>query len=80
MRRIERIDPDPGVSEADFRIGVDRLIDAGFPAERTAADAWETFAGLRSKYATQVHQLAFWTIAAPAPWSGDRAGFPGLVA
>ena len=80
MRRIVELDAHPGISEADFQIGVDRLVDAGFPAERTAADSWESFAELRSRYAPQAHQLAYWTMAAPAPWSGERAGFPDLDA
>jgi hypothetical protein len=78
MRRIEDVDTGAGISETDFRIGVDRLVEAGFPSERTAADSWDTFAELRSRYAPQVYQLAYWTIAAPAPWSGERAGFPDM--
>ncbi len=79
MRRIEAVRGDPGIDEAEFRQGVDRIMAAGFPAQRSAEDAWEPFAKLRSEYALRAHQIAFWTIAAPAPWSGDRDGFPGLV-
>ena len=69
----------PGIGEADFRKGVDRLLAAGLPAKRSLADAWEPFAALRRRYAPRTYHLAYWTIAAPAPWSGERAGFPGLV-
>jgi hypothetical protein len=79
MRRIESIAEHAGIEEADFDKGVDRLVGAGFPAQRSAAEAWEGFAALRSRYAPQAYQLAYWTIAAPAPWSGERDGFPGLA-
>ncbi len=80
MRRIEPAVNDPGIGDAEFRKGVDRAVAAGFPAERSADEAWETFAAMRSRYAPRAYQLAYWTIAAPAPWSGERAGFPGLGA
>jgi hypothetical protein len=79
MRRIEPGPPEPGIDQADFRRGVDRLLAAGFPAERSTDQAWQEFASIRSNYAPLAYQLAFWTVAAPAPWSGERAGFPGLV-
>lgn len=80
MRRIEPEEDHPGIDEADFRKGVDRVLAAGFPAMRSSDDAWEPFVALRSRYAPRAYQLAYWTIAAPAPWSGERDGFPGLVA
>ncbi len=80
MRRVTAEPGDPGVDEAAFRAGVDRVVAAGFPAQAEASDAWPRFAALRGRYAPQAYQLAYWTIAAPAPWSGARAGFPGLVA
>lgn len=80
MRRVEPTGDDPGIDEAAFSAGVDRVLSAGFPAERTATEAWESFAAMRSNFAPHVSQLAFWTMAAPAPWSGERDGFPGLVA
>ena len=79
IRRIEPGPPEPGIGQADFRTGVDRLLAAGFPAERSSGEAWQEFAAIRSNYAPLAYQLAFWTVAAPAPWSGERAGFPGLV-
>jgi hypothetical protein len=80
MRRIEPGPPHPGIEEAEFRDGVGRLAAAGFPTERSADEAWEEFAAIRSNYAPLAYQLAFWTMAAPAPWSGERDGFPGLAA
>ncbi|MCP3976658.1 MAG: hypothetical protein GY720_19400 [bacterium] len=80
MRRVEPDNSEPGIDEADFRKGVDRMFAAGFPAEVGADEAWATFAGLRSQYAPWIYLLAYWTVAAPAPWSGDRAGFVDLVA
>lgn len=40
--------------------------------------AWQEFAAVRSTYAPVAYQLTYWTIAAPAPWSGPRAGFADL--
>lgn len=79
MRRIAHEGYEPGIDEAEFSKGVDRLMEAGFPAQRTAEEAWTTFSELRSHYAPRAHQLAYWILAAPAPWSGERAGFPDLV-
>ena len=78
MRRVEPDFDHPGIDQSEFRKGVDRVLAAGFPAQRSTEDAWETFAALRSKYAPRAYQLAYWTIAAPAPWSGNREGFPDL--
>ncbi len=79
MRRVEVAAHDPGIDVADFGAGVTRILAAGFPAECSADEAWPRFAELRSRYAPRAYQLAYWTIAAPAPWSGERDGFPGLV-
>ncbi|MDH3680640.1 MAG: hypothetical protein OEV40_11885 [Acidimicrobiia bacterium] len=54
-----------------LRLGVTRL-----RAEVSAASAWEPFAVPRAISAPTTSQLACWTIAAPAPWGGKRAGFP----
>lgn len=78
MRRVDPGAPDPLLDEGAFTLGVDRLVSAGFPAECSAADAWHEFATIRAEYAPLAYQLAFWTMAAPAPWSGERDGFPGL--
>ncbi len=35
MRRIEPKGAEPGIDESEFRKGVDRVLSAGFPAERS---------------------------------------------
>ena len=76
---IRRVDPgpaNPGIDEADFYRGVDHVALGGYPSSCSTEPAWEKFAELRSQYAPLAYQLTYWTIAAPAPWTGDRAGFP----
>jgi hypothetical protein len=80
MRRIDRAGHDPCVTQVEFAAGMARLAGAGFPIERGPREAWLEFARLRSEYAPVACQLAYWLIAAPAPWSGARLGFPGLEA
>ena len=79
MRRVIETEGDPCITEEDFRRGVDRLERSGFEIETTTSEAWVDFAAIRSTYAPQACQLAYWTIADPAPWSGDRSGFPELL-
>jgi len=79
MRRVEPESSDPGIDEADFRKGVDRMSAAGYPMARSADEAWPEFAALRSSYSPLFYGLAYWTVAAPAPWSGTRAGFDDLA-
>ena len=79
MRRIDPGSSEPGIDQADFERGVERLLAAGFPVERSTNEAWQDFAATRASYAPLAYQLAYWTVAAPAPWSGERAGFPGLI-
>ncbi|MEU4347669.1 hypothetical protein [Streptomyces sp. NPDC023838] len=56
----------------DFRHGVARMADQGYPMERTPEEAWPHFRGWRINY----EQLAYWLArdidAVPAPWSGPR--------
>jgi hypothetical protein len=79
MRRVAPEGSDPGIDRSEFARGVDRIAGAGFPIERPATEAWEEFSSLRLGYAPLASELAFWVIATPAPWSGERDGFPGLV-
>lgn len=78
MRRIDADRRGSCLSRAEFDVGWSRLNDAAYPIEVPADTAWETFAELRESYAPIATQLAFWTIAAPAPWSGERDGFPEI--
>jgi hypothetical protein len=79
MRRIHPQQPDPGIGREDFDQALTRLTAAGFPIAARGDAAWDEFAGLRSAYAPLVADLAFWLTAVPAPWSGERDGFPDLV-
>jgi hypothetical protein len=79
MRRIDIDETDPGISRSEFDEGYERLVEVGYPIERTADEAWSVFAEVRSRYAPVAHQLLFWTIAPPAPWSGERDGFPEIA-
>jgi len=79
---IRRVDPSPahpGIDESDFHCGVEQAGLAGYPVSSVDESAWEKFAELRSHYAPMAYQLTYWTIAAPAPWTGDRAGFPATA-
>jgi hypothetical protein len=79
MRRVAIRIAGPGVTRAQFDEGVDRIISSGFPCDPSRDEAWDTFRGLRAAYAPIAYDLAYWILAAPAPWSGERHGFPGLV-
>ena len=79
MRRINIDETDPGIGRSDFNEGYDRLVEVGYPVERTADEAWTVFAETRSAYSGIAYQILFWTIAPPAPWSGERDGFPGIT-
>ena len=80
MRRVDATSDGCGIDEAAFAAGVDRLTSAGFCGTEPPPGAWQRFSALRSGYGPLAQQLVYWTIAAPAPWSGERAGFSALVA
>lgn len=79
MRRIDVDVTGPGLTSGEFEDGYQRLLDAGYPAERSADEAWAVFVETRSGYSGVGYQILFWTIAPPAPWSGERDGFPGIT-
>ena len=79
IRRVEPGSAHPGIDQSDFRRGVEHASLAGYPVPSHTESAWGKFAELRSQYAPLAYQLTYWTIAAPAPWTGDRAGFPETV-
>jgi len=69
-------DPDPDqpltLTYDEFRQGVARLEEVGFPIERSAEDAWPHFRGWRVNYESLAYSLAWATDAVPALWSGPR--------
>jgi hypothetical protein len=56
----------------EFEYAVEMLALAGFPMERTAADAWPHFQGWRVNYESIAYRLADTVVAPRAPWSGER--------
>jgi hypothetical protein len=70
-------DPSPdgaiALTYADFEPAVQRLVDVGFPVERSARDAWPHFRGWRVNYEAVAYAIAERTDAVPAYWSGPRA-------
>jgi hypothetical protein len=69
-------DPDPDADLLlpydDYAAGVQRLIDVGFPIERSAEEAWPHFRGWRANYERVAYELAWITDAVPGLWSGPR--------
>lgn len=79
MRRITTEEAHPRLTKAEFDLGCARLAAVDYPAERSPDDAWPAFVALRECYAPIACQLLYWTVATPAPWSGERKGFPDAV-
>jgi hypothetical protein len=69
-------DPDPDeplqLAYDDYLAGVQRLVDQGFPVERSAEEAWPHFRGWRVNYESIAYAVARATDAVPALWSGSR--------
>jgi hypothetical protein len=67
-------DPDPRpdgeieLTYEEYLRGVERLVDIGFPAERTPTEAWPHFRGWRVNYEQVAMSLADRIVAAPGPW------------
>jgi len=78
-------DPDPRptdpvmLTQDEYRAGIERLEQAGFPMECSAAEAWPHFAAWRVNYEAIAYALARGLNAAPAPWSGPRRDGIGVV-
>jgi hypothetical protein len=56
----------------EFSDAVDRMLKLGFPVKRTAAEAWNDFAGWRVNYERAAYAVAAAVDAVPAKWSGPR--------
>ncbi len=69
-------DPDPesliSISRDEFIAAVDMLLGLGYPAERTAEEAWPHFRGWRVNYDAVALAIASAVDAPPALWSGPR--------
>lgn len=60
------------LSYGDFLEGWQRIVELGFPVERSAEEAWRHFRGWRVNYETVAYRLAAALDAVPARWSGPR--------
>jgi hypothetical protein len=69
-------DPDPdaviSLTFEEFQAAYDDVTTAGYPMQRSAADAWPHFRGWRVNYESAAYALAEAIDAPPAPWSGER--------
>ena len=69
-----RFDPDPlptgdvRLTYEEFADGYGRLLNVGFPVERSVEEAWRHFAGWRVNYEQIVDQLTLLLMPPPAPW------------
>jgi hypothetical protein len=78
-------DPDPRPTDPvmltaeEYQAGIERLERAGFPMERSPAEAWPHFTAWRVNYESIAYDLARGLNAAPAPWSGARRPGIGVV-
>ena len=73
--RQDEADAEPGLERAEFVDARARLQRAGYRL-RDEASAWETFTGLRAKYAAWLNATAKGLAVPPAPWMGDRSYLP----
>lgn len=77
-------DPDPLPDEpiqltyAEFEAAGQRLVDTGFPVERSLEDAWPHFRGWRVNYEAVAYALADVVSAPAGPWSGPRTNLPDM--
>ena len=62
------------LSYDEYLRGVNRLVDIGFPMERTPEEAWPHFRGWRVNYEAPTMALAEIIVATPGPWMGTRSG------
>jgi hypothetical protein len=80
IARVVRIpfDPDPSPDDPieltfdEYEAAVERVVKAGFMAERTAEESWPHFRGWRVNYEGIAYALARRVDAVPAMWSGER--------
>jgi hypothetical protein len=66
---------EPYVEREEYEAARGRLQNVGFRC-RASESAWTEFAGLRSRYAHQLNQVAKTLAIVPAQWIGDRSYLP----
>ena len=79
---FSRPPPPVSITRTEFETALDQLADLLPMATADRDAAWHRFAWTRSSYDTAVRGLAGLTMAAPAPWTTDRAarvGRPRLI-
>jgi hypothetical protein len=59
------------VEPSEFAEARERLTAAGWTVDPSEG-AWDTFAGLRSRYAARLNEMALYWVTPPAMWIGDR--------
>jgi hypothetical protein len=67
----------PIVERSEYEDARERLIAAGYRCQEADA-GWETFAALRTMYASALNLLALQMAIVPARWIGDRSYVPHL--
>ena len=75
FRRWAVRDDTPVIERFEFDQAWERLQKAGYRC-KPAAEAWTTFARLRSNYASPINGLARALVIIPAEWIGDRSYLP----
>ena len=73
MRRTDTLDSGVAVTNAEFVFAVSLLTKGGYPAERSADEAWPLFQEWRGRYISTVCRLLDTIVAPPGPWSGSRS-------
>jgi hypothetical protein len=70
----DEADPEGSISLTyeEFRYGITRLEEVGFPFSRSPEDAWHDFVGWRLNYEQAAYLIAQAVDAVPAMWSGPR--------
>ena len=73
--------PDAGIalSHEEYRRGVDRLTEIGFPMERSPEEAWPHFKGWRVNYEQVALEIGERVVATPGPWAGPRVSIGDTV-
>ncbi len=73
MHGTEILEQGVAVTETEFASAFSLLTEAGYPAERSAEEAWPLFQAWRGNYISAIRQLLNMIVAPPAPWSGSRS-------